>query len=706
MRTKLFHNMMRAMAFSVMLSGCIGLALCQGVTDEARLKAEDTFRDIYGKDFDKANLGSAKAKLDFAQKLQKAAEKVATDTVLKLVIQERAIAVASSTQAGYHLAAELYPITVAGASDKSARQNGYILLLEKMLPQEPVATKAKLVTDLIAAYRDLAVIQVKKEAGTPTLFEKARKLTKTYSLANRPETKEIVKELDKLEKDFEKSQSATKELNRLKSAVAKNAEDSTATLALAQYYQKEGSVEEVRKVFAASSVPQLKAIAEAESNRSTEAELARLYLVAADELKGDTKLLLTIGSKYQRAVCDRCPPVEKIAELKKLGALHEKLISLETGSTRLAWAEEEARCLAEQIAAHQTAGNGAELPPLLAKIRQIALTHYKASDQKELLGIIDAKTRDIEKWTSMTAEAASLEAKIKSRPTDFASHTSLGLLLLQLQKPQQAAPHLVKSDRKELRQLGELLLNANPDHLAVAKAYRAISDEKSGFPNADVRLHYELALQASPALPDADRIRLIISQMPVNPPSLVDQIHKALSPNGLLVLFDGQKEFVELLQTQGFGGGQVTLDKSDRWAGRASLRVTPARRGIAKFPGGPYQIAEKPKSGQFRYIQFAWKKIDGNSIMLEICHSGAASALLDEPSWFRYVSGLPTGIRAIHLSNSLPSTWQVETRDLFKDFGEFQLYGISFSSLDGTAGLFDSVQLSATADDFRKKRLP
>ena len=53
------------------------------------------------------------------------------------------------------------------------------------------------------------------------------------------------------------------------------------------------------------------------------------------------------------------------------------------------------------------------------------------------------------------------------------------------------------------------------------------------------------------------------------------------------------------------------------------------------------------------------------------------------------------------ISDKLPAPrFEVVTRDLFADFGEFTLTGLAFSPVDGNAALFDHLYLGRQMEDF------
>ena len=74
-----------------------------------------------------------------------------------------------------------------------------------------------------------------------------------------------------------------------------------------------------------------------------------------------------------------------------------------------------------------------------------------------------------------------------------------------------------------------------------------------------------------------------------------------------------------------------------------------------------------------------------------------------EGAKFRYHAG-PGGEcygASLVISDKLPGPkFEVVTRDLFADFGEFTLSGLAFSPVDGNAALFDHIYLARQMEDF------
>jgi hypothetical protein len=172
-------------------------------------------------------------------------------------------------------------------------------------------------------------------------------------------------------------------------------------------------------------------------------------------------------------------------------------------------------------------------------------------------------------------------------------------------------------------------------------------------------------------------------------------------PPALYKLFEDESSFLALLTE---GGGQASLETTDRYSGQAAMKVTPDQKFRAKLPGLGVKIAETPGEGEYRFLRFAWKKRGGTNILLQLNANGAFGPLAGATTpAFRYEAGgaNPYKAAAIKLDEKLPGGWVVVTRDLFADFGAFSLDGLAFTASDGEAALFDQVYLARTADDLK-----
>jgi hypothetical protein len=169
-----------------------------------------------------------------------------------------------------------------------------------------------------------------------------------------------------------------------------------------------------------------------------------------------------------------------------------------------------------------------------------------------------------------------------------------------------------------------------------------------------------------------------------------------------LTIFEDDESFIGLLTE---GSGRAIPEQRDKYSGKYCLRVTPDQRLNPALPMLGVKIRENPGPGEYRYIRFSWKKAGGNSICLQLNHDGAWGPGGEggrEGAKFRYHAG-PGGEcygASLVISDKLPGKFELVTRDLFADFGEFTLSGLAFSPVDGNAALFDHLYLGRQMEDF------
>jgi hypothetical protein len=166
-------------------------------------------------------------------------------------------------------------------------------------------------------------------------------------------------------------------------------------------------------------------------------------------------------------------------------------------------------------------------------------------------------------------------------------------------------------------------------------------------------------------------------------------------------VFEDDEKFVAMLTE---GNGRAIPDQRDKYSGTYAMRVTPDQKYNASLSNLGVKIRENPGPGEYRYIRFAWKKAQGNSICLQLAHDGKfgpAKEDRDGPS-FRYHAGPGEESfgAALVVNDKLPARFEVVTRDLFLDFGEFTLTGMGFAPVDPQAALFDHVYLARQLEDF------
>jgi hypothetical protein len=173
----------------------------------------------------------------------------------------------------------------------------------------------------------------------------------------------------------------------------------------------------------------------------------------------------------------------------------------------------------------------------------------------------------------------------------------------------------------------------------------------------------------------------------------------------VLSLLDDDAHLLLTHLNNDFDGSQqssnVASEDVDVFAGASALRVTALQRHSARIQGWNWTIKENPNGpGEYRYLRFAWKKVGGEGIMIQ----------LHDPnrSWcVRYFAGKnPQGWQpSTSVSNDVPKEWTVVTRDLYADYlkpngiPSLTLTGMAFTAFDGQHALFDQVMLGKSVAD-------
>jgi hypothetical protein len=175
--------------------------------------------------------------------------------------------------------------------------------------------------------------------------------------------------------------------------------------------------------------------------------------------------------------------------------------------------------------------------------------------------------------------------------------------------------------------------------------------------------------------------------------------------DGVIELLDEAVEplFQLLINDGGGEPGTITREDRDVFAGVEAVRVTPVQKYRTKIPGWNFKVVEKPKlpSGaqapvEVRYLRFAWKKSGGQGIMIQF-HDPVKSWAMRYFAGQNAVGWNP----AVAVSAQLPGEWELVTRDLFKEHGEFTITGMALTAMYGEAdfALFDHMLLGRTQED-------
>lgn len=207
--------------------------------------------------------------------------------------------------------------------------------------------------------------------------------------------------------------------------------------------------------------------------------------------------------------------------------------------------------------------------------------------------------------------------------------------------------------------------------------------------------------------------------------SLVDWRGIALTAErpGILTIFEDDPQFASLLNR---GTGQVEITNDKPFSGSVSVKVTGDAGDNSRLPGLEANIVDQTKLGQYRFVLFAWKQSTGSRVQLQFASDGRLGEQLDPAGRRdpfrgrgrgrnRFDSADERGLRygyaydagnqrqmpgsALRLNGALPKDWQLQSRDLYGDFGVFNLTGIALSCVDGEAAWFDHIYLCRNYQD-------
>lgn len=124
----------------------------------------------------------------------------------------------------------------------------------------------------------------------------------------------------------------------------------------------------------------------------------------------------------------------------------------------------------------------------------------------------------------------------------------------------------------------------------------------------------------------------------------------------------------------------------------------------AEMTGLSIPIRENPGPGQYRYITFAWVKWGGEQIGIKFHVTDNSQKQKGKKYDFTYIAGKAKDpekqLKGLNLG-SLPTQWTVMTKDLWRDFGNVTLTGVSFICPDSRDAGFDELFLAKSQDDIK-----
>lgn len=172
-------------------------------------------------------------------------------------------------------------------------------------------------------------------------------------------------------------------------------------------------------------------------------------------------------------------------------------------------------------------------------------------------------------------------------------------------------------------------------------------------------------------------------------------------PPRVLRLFEDGVAGIENL---GDGPRQARLEPDERFSGVASLRVGRGERGRTTLNVGRLPIRYRPRLGEYRFLRFVWHQPWAARPSLDLGHDDQWGAdPSDTRRGFRYVWQVDSsgqGTAVAEPEQATASGWQVVTRDLYADFGEFDLTGLAAMIAGAESGLLDHAYLARTLEDF------
>jgi|GEM_PF-136319 len=114
----------------------------------------------------------------------------------------------------------------------------------------------------------------------------------------------------------------------------------------------------------------------------------------------------------------------------------------------------------------------------------------------------------------------------------------------------------------------------------------------------------------------------------------------------------------------------------------------------ADLTGISLRIRENPGPGEYRYVTFRWIKWGGERIGLRFLTSANGKGAKFN---YTYAAGtLDSLLSGLQVDEKAPGNWITVTRDLWKDFGDFTITGLSFICPDRRDAGFDDIFLGQT----------
>ena len=177
------------------------------------------------------------------------------------------------------------------------------------------------------------------------------------------------------------------------------------------------------------------------------------------------------------------------------------------------------------------------------------------------------------------------------------------------------------------------------------------------------------------------------------------------SSGKVIEIFEDDESFLDKLSNQDTAT-TIENTEDDFFHGDISLKLGSAagvnngQRYNPNIPGWTYNVVKNPSADdEVRWIMFAWKKLEGEGIMIQFPNNGSWGV---QPQGGRYFAGVnKAGWPGIQLADEAPREWEVVIRDLYDDFDAFTMTGMALTQYDNF-GLYDSIYLAWSEDELKR----
>lgn len=169
------------------------------------------------------------------------------------------------------------------------------------------------------------------------------------------------------------------------------------------------------------------------------------------------------------------------------------------------------------------------------------------------------------------------------------------------------------------------------------------------------------------------------------------------------VILDDEESIEHVIEFLTSGSAIASVEKDDVYKedgdAKSALLIESVGGDFQKFntqiDDWAFQVVEDATAAdEYRYITFAWKKSGGTGMQLQI-HGQPGT-------WgHRYHAGanMQGWNPSIEVTPDFPEDWQLHTRDLFDDWGEFLLTGMAFSPGSLDFAIYDHIVLHQAEED-------